>query len=119
MGGVGCGWTNGGYIAYDPQEDTETNVPLSNPSRSMCYIAYDPQEDTETPITSISTATIPTSYIAYDPQEDTETVHGRLLARRGGCYIAYDPQEDTETELTPNWYAMHGGLHRLRSARGY
>ena len=38
-----------GYIAYDPQEDTETCT-LDHGSLALdCYIAYDPQEDTETP----------------------------------------------------------------------
>ena len=38
-----------GYIAYDPQEDTETRSSRrASAWRSVGYIAYDPQEDTET-----------------------------------------------------------------------
>ena len=41
--------SQGGYIAYDPQEDTETASASPHPwSASPRYIAYDPQEDTET-----------------------------------------------------------------------
>ena len=37
-----------GYIAYDPQEDTETFLPRRDHRIVPSYIAYDPQEDTET-----------------------------------------------------------------------
>ena len=91
------------------------------------YIAYDPQEDTETP--TLQTRRFPKKhgYIAYDPQEDTETlkndnhcssmgfvtsptIRKRILklveqaiaqAEQSTGYIAYDPQEDTETHLRP------------------
>ena len=36
------------YIAYDPQEDTETGQSVYPVRPSRRYIAYDPQEDTET-----------------------------------------------------------------------
>ena len=36
------------YIAYDPQEDTETSGGVVESQPSCRYIAYDPQEDTET-----------------------------------------------------------------------
>ena len=62
-----------------------------------CYIAYDPQEDTETVAVMDDDIRKRAGYIAYDPQEDTETrqeCHGTPI---NDCYIAYDPQEDTET----------------------
>ena len=64
---------------------------------SICYIAYDPQEDTETR-RAPDQGLIGMGYIAYDPQEDTETLseHGRVISV-SESYIAYDPQEDTET----------------------
>ena len=37
-----------GYIAYDPQEDTETICASISREMRGSYIAYDPQEDTET-----------------------------------------------------------------------
>ena len=37
-----------GYIAYDPQEDTETRRDGHGHAELLGYIAYDPQEDTET-----------------------------------------------------------------------
>ena len=60
------------------------------------YIAYDPQEDTETQRRP-PRAEIEWRYIAYDPQEDTETELQAMLVAPGCGYIAYDPQEDTET----------------------
>mgnify|MGYP005843761683 CR=1 FL=1 len=44
--------------------------------RRGCYIAYDPQEDTETDTLSFACLDPKGSYIAYDPQEDTETDDG-------------------------------------------
>mgnify|MGYP005851652805 CR=1 FL=1 len=112
------------YIAYDPQEDTETARTQPGLTGRCGYIAYDPQEDTET----INADNPPVgqlfSYIAYDPQEDTETpltprsaarsrnvtsptIRKRILKQEDlleqwqhVCwgYIAYDPQEDTETD---------------------
>ena len=82
------------YIAYDPQEDTETSRSMSRCSTRYCYIAYDPQEDTET------------------------AVHDDGGGGVGG-YIAYDPQEDTETFWRVSGMICVRMLHRLRSARGY
>ena len=41
-----------------------------------CYIAYDPQEDTETIWEMVAVRGNAKGYIAYDPQEDTETLSG-------------------------------------------
>ena len=98
----------GGYIAYDPQEDTETEQMRRLPFGLAGYIAYDPQEDTET-VMDYSLSGRLLSYIAYDPQEDTETV-GKCFTPYDAflSYIAYDPQEDTETLCRLRNTLLHG-----------
>ena len=88
---------DGGYIAYDPQEDTETSWTGAALSLNNRYIAYDPQEDTET------ANALPGP--SWQSGVTSPTIRKRILKRRARMaispaaarYIAYDPQEDTET----------------------
>ena len=135
-----------GYIAYDPQEDTETVKPRVPSDFTDGYIAYDPQEDTETDWPngawdSLELVTSPTIRKRILKPKEAGTA-GRVGT---GGYIAYDPQEDTETEDLMTKLETHyrvtsptirkrilklaragrpiltgcSALHRLRSARGY
>ena len=87
---------NSSYIAYDPQEDTETSRAPDGTRSFRCYIAYDPQEDTET---------APGCCPGAGSRVTSPTIRKRILKHRPvarspgavGRYIAYDPQEDTET----------------------
>ena len=83
------------------------------------YIAYDPQEDTETHRRAdggvggrvVTSPTIRKRILKQD-------IH---CPHRNGTlsYIAYDPQEDTETRRGGWATRAARSLHRLRSARGY
>ena len=112
------------YIAYDPQEDTETPTLRLRIGGDGGYIAYDPQEDTETPgrsrpIWSRSPVTSPTirkrilkphsrAATISAARVTSPTIRKRILKPADlratpphvPGYIAYDPQEDTETSNT-------------------
>ena len=82
-GGPGAVIKEASYIAYDPQEDTETRPSPAPPPRS-CPLVTSPTIRKR--ILKHTSGRSPTAasdgYIAYDPQEDTETFRKRTIRRR-------------------------------------
>ena len=116
-----CGLQFGqSYIAYDPQEDTETPPPPRPESRRRCgYIAYDPQEDTET--AALGDACLQILGVT------SPTIRKRILKPMTICRCVQDAGVTSPTirkrilkpvrSATSTWASRL--LHRLRSARGY
>ena len=109
------------YIAYDPQEDTETSSRANafNP-RLIGYIAYDPQEDTETGDAARRGA--------YRGCVTSPTIRKRILKQQQMAAYTQAVQQVTSPTIRKRILKRHRGsnrpppsrwLHRLRSARGY